>query len=94
MGTPFNTDPAQMDQQRAIFARHLDNMLGLLKSDGVWVAPDPAPLTAREVADTFELAAADPRYQRQHFSTRTVDGQAVTLLNGLIDIHPEPENWP
>lgn len=94
MGSPFNTDPAQMGQQRAIFAKFLDDLLDVIKVSGVWVAPDPSPLSAREVADAFELVLDDPRYQRQHFATRTADGQVVTLLNGLIDIHPEPEDWP
>lgn len=94
MGSPFNTDPAQMPQQRAIFSKFLDNVLNLVKPEGVWIAPDPSPLNAEEVTEAFEIVAQDPRYVRQHLATRTVDGQVVTLLNGICDTQPEPEDWP
>lgn len=92
--TPFNTSPAQMARQREIFDEFLDSIVEFIASDGVWVAPDRAPLNAREVSEAFERIAGDSRYSRQHFATRTVDGQVVTLLNGIITTEPEPEEWP
>lgn len=97
MGSPFNTDPAQIARQRAIFRQFLTDLIsddGILKQDGLWIAPDPAPLTAAEVREMFEDLRTDYRYSRQHFSTRTVDGMAVSMLNGVITTEPEPEDWP
>ena len=94
MGSPFNTNPEQMERQREIFDKFLNDLLDVILGGGIWVAPDPAPLDAAEVSAAFERIAEDPRYERQHFATRTRDAQVVTMLNGIVTTEPEPGEWP
>lgn len=78
-----------MPDNKAIMLNFLTySILPILKPDGVWAAPNPAPLTAEEVIPIFELVAANPRYQRQHLTTATEDDQLVHLQNGVV--HSEP----
>lgn len=62
----------------------IDAVLPLLTPDGVWAAPDPAPLRASEVRPVFEKIAANPRYKHQRFETATWDRKVVTLNDGAI----------
>lgn len=61
-----------------------DTVLPMLKDDGVWMAPDPAPLNGEDVERAFAAICQSPNYSRQHLSTRTQDGFLVTAYNGVI----------
>lgn len=61
-----------------------------IREDGYWAAPDPAPLTDKEVVIIFEEVARHPRYYRQHIETLTKDEKRVVLQNGVV-IVLEPE---
>lgn len=62
----------------------LNELLPLLTPGGVWVAPNPAPLTAAEVTEIFERVAMTEKYKAQHMTTATHDRQVVVLMNGVI----------
>lgn len=66
----------------------LNELLPLLASGGVWVAPNPAPLTATEVTEIFERVAVSEAYDNQHMTTATHDRKVVVLMNGIV--HDEP----
>lgn len=64
------------------------SILPLLTDEGVWAAPNPAPLTEAEVFPVFEKIAKSDAYERQHLTQPTMDGRLVVLMNGLV--HSEP----
>lgn len=66
-----------------------DQLLPLLTEDGVWLAPDPAPLPAEDVALIFQAVADGPNYKRQNLATRTNDHMIVTVYNGVVTTEPE-----
>lgn len=63
------------------------DVLPWLKPEGVWSAIDPAPMTAEEVVEVFEMIREHPRYERQLLRTETNDGKTVILHNGLVSVH-------
>jgi hypothetical protein len=83
--------PECQGHRAALYAFLRDEILPILEHDGVWIAPNPAPLNAEEVEAVFEAAAGLAHYSRQQLITRTDDHMMVTLLNGIVTIEPEPE---
>lgn len=78
-----------MTDNKAIMLNFLSySILPILAADGIWIAPNLAPLTAEEIEPIFELVAQNPHYQRQHLTTATEDGKLVHLQNGVV--HSEP----
>lgn len=65
----------------------IHSILPILAKDGVWAAPDPAPLTAAEVRPVFERIAKLDAYDRQQLETATLDGRVVSLVNGVVSEH-------
>lgn len=74
-----------MPSNEDIFYLWLTNsLLPILKPDGVWIAPDPSPLTADEVTAIFERVIAHKSYQRQELVTATYDDLVVRVKDGEI----------
>jgi hypothetical protein len=68
----------------------LNELFPILAKDGVWVAPNPAPLTCEEVTAIFKRVAEHDSYDRQLLATATIDGRVVTLMNGIVHDEREP----
>ena len=62
----------------------LNELFPYLAKDGVWVAPNPAPLTCDEVVAIFKRVAEHDNYRTQHLTTSTMDGRVVVLMNGVV----------
>lgn len=87
----LNLRPECADHRATLYSFLRQQILPMLKDDGVWMAPDPAPLNAEEVSAIFESVAGLADYSRQQLITRTDDHKMVTLLNGIVTVEPEPE---
>lgn len=62
----------------------LEDVLPMLRPDGVWMPTSVAPLPATEVEKVLKLVARHENYRRQHLATRTEDGFVVDLQNGIV----------
>lgn len=78
------TLPTEAETQQSILYSYALGVLAQLGSRGVWVAPDPAPLTADEVEAVFELVRNHHRYRKQSLTTVTSDGYRVMMADGVI----------
>jgi hypothetical protein len=73
------------EPNRAILLGFLKkSILPMLHPKGLWVAPDPAPLSAEVVESVLREVAEDNNYQHQILFTRTNDGWVVELNDGEI----------
>jgi hypothetical protein len=63
-----------------------DTILPILKSNGLWMAPDPAPLSAEQVKYVFgRLVETLPENKRTvTFRTRTKDNKLVEFRQGEV----------
>ena len=67
-------------------------MCKILKPDGFWASPDPAPLTADQIREAYERVKKDPAYQGQTLITRTPQGIRVGMTNGRISVAQEGDD--
>lgn len=64
----------------------VETILPILKPEGMWIAPDPAPLLASDIEGIFERIAAHRNYERQLLISDSLDGCTVMLRDGRTQI--------
>lgn len=89
--TPVATSIAQRVMQQArgqgdvgILYYYAVAMCEILKPEGRWVSPDPAPLTVEQIKVAFNRVKKHPEYQHQTLITHTREGVQVGLIDGHV----------
>lgn len=81
------------EQNMAIMYFYVVGVLHFVTRDGVWMAPDPAPLTAKQVAVVFDQIRTNPIRENQTLSSYTTEEddshKLVTLSGDEITVEGE-----
>jgi hypothetical protein len=75
------------DNQQILYSYAVNVVLPTLRSGGLWVAPDPAPLTVEEITEAFERILDHPSYNDQTIVIDSKDGVTVMIEFGYIRDH-------
>jgi hypothetical protein len=71
--------PDWSPNQRVLFTFAVEQILPLLTPNGVWIAPDPAPLTNDEIGEVFTEIRKHARYQGQTLQVTSSEGAVIVL---------------
>lgn len=86
MNAPRKLPPAESqqhsDNRQILFDFVTNFVLPILASNGLWMAPDPAPLTAEETKIIFERITRHEAYEHQTLVMKTIDGKRVVVEDG------------
>lgn len=69
----------------------IGTILVILKPNGTWMAPNPAPLSSETVEEVFKVVVASPHYQHQTLATRCNDLKEVRVEDGEITVSGDPK---